>query len=510
MAEGKRFDFGLTTNPEEIALQTVGQQSKDRRGVDGGPMKTSRSASARGDPTSLSIYSVSEILQGIPAYGSPADALGRYEEMMNTDVALSLKDGAKGDGSVLGDYFRSGLLPPDMHARIGAIQIADGIYTDQGSAAGSTGVAGPGGGTTTAGTGGVSVASTAAFAELESHPRIGQIVPGFAQDARAGIISPNVIWILKFLADNLGNHGLSLFIGVGKTGHHRYVRGTNKESNHYTGRAVDCGITGIPFKDMRGNPGVQVVYDLLASLHSAGVRKPYTCGGPPPQPARASGGTLWFSNPDHYDHFHIDVSQFDGPPDPAATAASIPGANTGGATTTRPASGSSKLGPPIDVGQITTRLPNQNTLHGGKIIIPDAGQIDLQRQVVTLMLELMPTEPTLKPEFYNQMLVAIIESGWAESTWHNYGHGDASSVGIFQLLSMHGTMEQRMNIDFVTRWWWKQAKGAPAKNGKGTAGQLAGQVERPAARYLYKYDTYRNQSVYDLARLGIDARNVDP
>lgn len=509
MAAGKRFDFSVETDPTAMAEQTVAQQMKFNRSPDGGPLQTTRSASSQGDPTNLTVYSVSEILQGTPAYGSPAEALGRYEELMDTEVALSLKDGNKGDGSVLGDYFRADMLPSAMHARIGAIQIAEGTYKNEAGTA--TGTDPAAGGTGTGTTGGItSQSAPAAFAELKNHPGVAKIVASFVSDAESGIISANLIWILKFLADNLASRGHQLFIGVGKTGHHRYVRGTNKESNHYHGRGVDVGIKGIPFTDMRGHPAVQVVYDLLGSLHGAGVRKPYTCGGPPPQPARIKGGTLWFTNADHLDHFHIDVETFEGPADPPAVAASTTSSGTTTTSTTTPSAGAVKIGAAIDVGQITTRLPNQNVLDGGKIIVPNAAQLALQRQVVELMLTLMPTEPTLKPEYYNQMLVAIIESGWAESHWVNVSHGDASSVGIFQLLSMHGTVEQRMSIDFVTRWWWKQGKGAPAKNGKGTAGQLAGQVERPAARYLYKYDTYRNQSVYDLARLGIDARNVDP
>lgn len=82
--------------------------------------------------------------------------------------------------------------------------------------------------------------------------------------------------------------------------------------------------------------------------------------------------------------------------------------------------------------------------------------------------------------------LAIFESGWVESHMNNLGCGGEDSVGVFQLRAMHGTVQQRMNIQFSTDWWINTANNLGI-NRYSDAGLLAADVENPAAEYRGRY-----------------------
>lgn len=46
-------------------------------------------------------------------------------------------------------------------------------------------------------------------------------------------------------------------------------------------------------------------------------------------------------------------------------------------------------------------------------------------------------------------MLALLVAGTAESTWRNLTYGDSSSVGVLQLLDIHGSVESRRNVERV-------------------------------------------------------------
>lgn len=82
--------------------------------------------------------------------------------------------------------------------------------------------------------------------------------------------------------------------------------------------------------------------------------------------------------------------------------------------------------------------------------------------------------------------LAIFESGWVESHMNNLACGGEDSVGVFQLRAIHGSVQQRMNVQFATDWWINTANNLGI-NKYSDAGLLAADVERPAEQYRGRY-----------------------
>lgn len=134
-------------------------------------------------------------------------------------------------------------------------------------------------------------------AAVIAHPNL-HLDPRARADVEAGLIDARVIAALTTAAD----HGFVLGVGVMKTGHHPFVRGTSRFSNHWYGRAVDIhSVNGSPVT--AANTEAWYLAQLLLSL---------------PQPARPSElGHPWgtdpvllgqagsFSDADHTDHLHV-------------------------------------------------------------------------------------------------------------------------------------------------------------------------------------------------------------
>ncbi|MGH9168114.1 MAG: Rv3654c family TadE-like protein [Acidimicrobiia bacterium] len=128
--------------------------------------------------------------------------------------------------------------------------------------------------------------------DLLSDPRLVLSGPARA-DLGAGRVDPRLTFLLAAV---LERH--SLVVGVIATGHAKFVRGTERVSNHYHGRAMD--ITAVDGEPVRGSSGAaRRLVDWLAGME--GPLRPDEVGSPFP----GLGGTGFFSDGDHLRHIHV-------------------------------------------------------------------------------------------------------------------------------------------------------------------------------------------------------------
>jgi hypothetical protein len=599
-----RFNFNVETmfgDGEAIAEETVAEQYKYTNGA---PLRTSRSTSAGGDPQALTIFSVSEIMQQIPAFASPQETLARYGDTLDAQVALALK----GEGD-LGDFIKADTFSPAVRQSIDALTVTEQIVDDGLYAPSQSGFATP----------------EVTIEELEKDARIVYIDASFKDAAKKGEIHPYLLWVAKRLITG-GCAPIAIVAGKIRNRQDGGTRGL-----HGKGWAMDIAQEQ-DGPSLIGSPWVTTVGMLLDSL-SAPYR-PGEVGTPQGYPGGAN--TNWFTDSQLGDRIHIgylvpplppvpepgatggggataigEVAVGDAPPrsdtksnidmvrvaltqlgDPYAqisqrdfddpnpdnfdcsalvqwSAARVGVTNLPrvaaeqgkfcrdgggkisleeGKTTIgallwnpghvglslgdgyvveatgrgKPLTRSNQMGtrfaeafkiPGINYavpaagggagGSVgTTPLPNQH-----KVVQPNGTQQEIIKLITRIGQEYANGDATLTPYGKLQLLVAGVETAWQESSMTNTPTGDGSSVGLFQLIDAHGTVETRMNMDFSIRWFFKGAVGSTFKNGKGTAGQLAQSRQQSAHPTLY--DMWRNQAVSDLGRIGIDASSVD-
>lgn len=112
-------------------------------------------------------------------------------------------------------------------------------------------------------------------------------------DLLAGVVDQRVV---DYLAALVVNHRIA--VSVFKTGHNQYVAGTNRVSNHYSGRAVDIyAVDGVDVSSSA--EAARAVAEQ--SLGSAPPLRPDEFGSPWPDLERYPGA---FSDSDHADHIH--------------------------------------------------------------------------------------------------------------------------------------------------------------------------------------------------------------
>lgn len=112
-------------------------------------------------------------------------------------------------------------------------------------------------------------------------------------DLEAAIVDDRLVRLLGWIAKR---HSIS--VGVFKTGHHKYVRGTDRVSNHYYGRAADITVVDGVSVNNASLPAGQVVLDIAVlegSLRPDEVGHPF-------QGIRFAGG---FADADHSGHIHL-------------------------------------------------------------------------------------------------------------------------------------------------------------------------------------------------------------
>jgi hypothetical protein len=85
-----------------------------------------------------------------------------------------------------------------------------------------------------------------------------------------------------------------------------------------------------------------------------------------------------------------------------------------------------------------------------------------------------------------RVLKAAIEAAWVESKLRNLHYGDRDSLGLFQQRASWGSAAARTNPAEAARMFFTKAIAAN-RGFTGSAGTLAGRVQRPAAQYLGRY-----------------------
>lgn len=111
-----------------------------------------------------------------------------------------------------------------------------------------------------------------------------------------------------------------------------------------------------------------------------------------------------------------------------------------------------------------------------------------------------------------QMLLAAFETGWDESHMTNLHGGDRDSQGVFQQRPSQGwgTVEQVTNVEHAAHSFFSRAAGSKYR-GKGTAAQMAQDVQRSATADGSNYQKFRDQAVGSLSGLGVNVADIgDP
>lgn len=75
-------------------------------------------------------------------------------------------------------------------------------------------------------------------------------------------------------------------------------------------------------------------------------------------------------------------------------------------------------------------------------------------------------------------VITITQESWATNL--NWGH--SSSLGLFQILDMHGSASQRLNPEWSARWHCSRSKNVDHHRPRLTAAQLAQAVQRSGKR----------------------------
>jgi cell wall-associated NlpC family hydrolase len=90
--------------------------------------------------------------------------------------------------------------------------------------------------------------------------------------------------------------------------------------------------------------------------------------------------------------------------------------------------------------------------------------------------------------------VALMAACIVESGVQNLTHGDGSSVGVLQLLSMHGSVQRRLDVEWCVKLFLTQgftgrggAVTLAKRNPSMSAGDIAATVQGPAAQYRGRY-----------------------
>ena len=119
-------------------------------------------------------------------------------------------------------------------------------------------------------------------------------------DIRAGVADPRLLGTLAFMAKKF-----PIEVTTIRTGHSRYVKGTNRDSNHFYGRAADIGkVDGVPVS--RNNQSALSLANYLLTL--PGDVRPTELGSP--WFGDGSGAAVdVFSDEGHDDHLHIGFDE---------------------------------------------------------------------------------------------------------------------------------------------------------------------------------------------------------
>ena len=333
------------------------------------------------------------------------------------------------------------------------------------------------------------------------------------RDLRDNVADPRIVAILG----RLTNH-YDIGVSVIKSGHSKFVAGTDRVSDHFFGRAVDIAtVDGRPVSPSNG-AARRVVQELVAMR---GDLAPSEIGSPWDLP-----GPVSWTNAAHQNHIHIG---FDGPPPAnlslAADAASRAPASAGagspadarGAVMADPGAGRALSGVFAAVG--AKRGPAAGTV-GVLAALADrrAPSLGVQPLDVASGGGAYPGDAASPEAFAAWMSARARASGLpgelpvmaalVESHLSNADHGDRDSLGFFQMRTSiwdrgpyrgfphDPNLQLRWFIDHaqsVRQSWIAGGRGDPAGN-PSRWGEWIADVERPAAQYRYRYQLQLDQA----------------
>ncbi|HJS83583.1 MAG TPA: hypothetical protein VJ742_12190 [Nitrososphaera sp.] len=287
-----KFDRSSYFDTQKLIDATLAEQGKEIKDVVGNKnLTTSAHKYNRADPHKLTMFSLSEILQKIPAFSGQAAVLGRFEDLFTT--AINLTEGVF--NTIAGGLFQN-FLPDDVKE-----SQAKFIAEHGGKRKGGEGGGGP------TGTGGVDGGEALAFtpsdadvSRVVSHPKIDWEPSGVAKRyVTEKKVCAEALWLVSFIADNEPVTIISS-LRPGAT-----VANTNKPSNHAAGKAFDIRPFGKPYYgSIVGNPWNDRVYKLIDSV--SGPKRPDEVLGPYLYKSpKDDSATWWGTNDDHKDHIHF-------------------------------------------------------------------------------------------------------------------------------------------------------------------------------------------------------------
>jgi hypothetical protein len=138
-------------------------------------------------------------------------------------------------------------------------------------------------------------AGRAGVPALLANPRL-DLAPNARADLAGGVIDERLVWLL---GEIVARHRVA--VSVFRTGHSRYVAGTQVVSKHTHGRAMDIYMVDGGLVRRGHQPSLRLVA-WLASLN--GPMRPSEVGSPFASFERLPGH---FSNSAHLDHIHVAV-----------------------------------------------------------------------------------------------------------------------------------------------------------------------------------------------------------
>ena len=84
-----------------------------------------------------------------------------------------------------------------------------------------------------------------------------------------------------------------------------------------------------------------------------------------------------------------------------------------------------------------------------------------------------------------KVLITAVATITQEATAHNRPHGHGTSVGAFQLINIHGSVAQRMDLRFSSNWFYRQAIGVDRRNPSMSINDIAQKVQKSAHPNAY-------------------------
>jgi hypothetical protein len=297
-----QFDTSLEEllDSQKLIDATVREQHKDTDATtQGGLPATTRATDPNANPNGLTMYNLADILQGVPAFATDAEILSANKDSLDATVVAA--SGANSNEDSFGNLLNKDLLPADVRRAIDGEVPEDALATDPTAAESGT----PAGQAT------VYPATTGdpTFDQIKTHPNVPYIDTKSVVDyAMRGQIHPNVLWTIKFLADN----GLTIWWTSAYRVGAKVATGSNagSPSLHASGRAGDIRSRGGSNAINQTKQDIDWVRRVFALLDSVtGPRRASEIGGPfdllPNGVKNDDKGTSWFNRDDHLNHVHF-------------------------------------------------------------------------------------------------------------------------------------------------------------------------------------------------------------